>query len=73
LTKNRFRACSAIVFFVSATVLFTSPFLAVEGWRRWLLMAIFGLPGAFAFWLGMETLRCTPNAIAEDSEMDGMS
>jgi hypothetical protein len=71
LVKNPCRVRFPVVFFVSAIVLFIAAFLAVEGWRRWLLMAIFGLPGASALWLGIESLRRTPTDIAEDREMDG--
>jgi hypothetical protein len=67
--KDRRRTRVAIVFFASAIVLFATAFLAAEGWRRWLLMAIFGFPGAFAFWLGAETLR-RPRTASDDDQMD---
>jgi hypothetical protein len=57
MDKDRRRVGVAAVFFASAIVLFVSAFLTAEGWRRWLLMAIFGFPGALAFWLGVETFR----------------
>jgi hypothetical protein len=68
--KDRRRAWVPIIYFASAIVLFVSAFLAAEGWRRWLLMAIFGFPGALAFWLGTETLR-RPRAASDDSEING--
>jgi uncharacterized membrane protein YfcA len=60
----------AVIFFASAIVLFVSAFLATEGWRRWLLAVIFGFPGAFAFWLGVETLRHRRSVSRDDDWSD---
>jgi hypothetical protein len=68
--KDRRRVGVPVIFFASAIVLFISAFLAAEGWRRWLLMAIFGFPGAIAFWLGTESLRRTRTTSGNDNEMD---
>jgi hypothetical protein len=66
---DRHRVGVAILFLASGTVLFVTAFLVVEGWSRWLLMAIFGLPGAFALWLGVETFKRQLTASSDD-EMD---
>jgi hypothetical protein len=73
VNTDRRHVGAAIVLLASGTVLFAAAFLAAEGWLRWLLLAIFGFPGAFAFWLGTEPFRRQWPARGNDDGADNVN